>query len=339
VKRFGQAAWQSISNVYDCLQQLISSGNTCTENGYKFTFSVAPPSFEELTIDATVDMVQNAILKFFGAAFETPYAYIEAGQKVYVVSRGIYEIGQILQNPSTGTSTVGYVQIDAEPTAGTLFMQPLMISQGIGVAEAQYAATHPDGVQVLQLDFNSAGYIVGVVDEPTTAVNLDCAPSASCTPRILATVSSLHSIFVFAVPLPANLSVGLAKNLTNVPLVPQNFSAINSSSAQTSVQSTATANQTITTTIAQPVQASAYNELIGLVFLILVGLFFLFIIHGIYKAVQARLSGKGGKGNAQSRGKSGSGGGGSDGLRVLEERYAKGEISKKQFDQMKKDLE
>lgn len=341
-KMFGQSVWQSTSTTFDCLQQLVSSlTNTCTENNMKFTFSVVPPSLQELVIETTTDMSKDAILKFFGEEFIAPYSYIEAGQQVYVVGQGVYEISQILQVPlgATSTSTVGSIEIGMEPTADALFKQQLMMTQGIFQNDAAWAASHQDSVKVLQLQLSPAGQVVSVTDEPTEGIQLDCASSESCTPQILARVSALHSVFVLAIPLPSNLTAGRLGTLTNVPL---NQSGVNSSALDVTIF-----NQTVSqpaTTVGQ--QSSSGNELLGLVFLLLVFLFFLFIAHGIYRAVKDRLAGApGGRtdGGRKDSGKRAAAppqeGGEDNDLKILKVRYAKGEITKKKFDQMKKDLE
>ena len=224
-----------------------------------------------------------------------------------------------------------------------------------------------------------------MTDEPTEGIQLDCASSEHCTPRILASVSGLHSVFVLAIPLPSNLTTGRFSNLTNIPLNQSGVdaSALNSTGAgQVLSQLNQTANQAVNQTSVQTtvplvttvyqqqaqVQPNTGDEIIGLVFLVLVFLFFLAIVRGIYKAIKARLAAGRGGGSAGS-GRSASGGGsfakggvrqnsgkrqsqeaeeeeeqpqqrqGGEDLRILKVRYAKGEITKKQFDRMRKDLE
>ena len=75
----------------------MSTGNACTENNHVFTFSVEPPSLQDMVIDTINDKVKDGILKFFGEEFVAPYGYVEAGQQVYLVGQGVYEIGRMLR--------------------------------------------------------------------------------------------------------------------------------------------------------------------------------------------------------------------------------------------------
>jgi TM2 domain-containing membrane protein YozV len=224
---------------------------------------------KDLSLSTVFSLTKDAALAFGLSEFVAPYEFVKEayeagqnGQQVWLIGQQAVEISQLLQSPKTGTSTLGSVQLEITPTASTLFMQQAAVPL-LPVNIQDYARNNLDRIQVLQVTYApGTSQIVSVTDEPTTAVDLGCTPSSSCTPSITATVPSLNSVFVLAIPIPANLT----KNLTNVTTVNWTAAQITTTQATTSMGSPGS------NSISSGQNAGSGNEQVGLAVLAMVAL-------------------------------------------------------------------
>lgn len=201
--------WFQIEHpVLNCVGVIVING-VCQKNGYAIEAGLSKNWVKAAAQYVVVSKGTDFGIEMLGVTIApeivAPLKFADAAGNVYDIGSNVYQVNELLSNPSVGSNTVqfGPVSITIDITEQVQTWQELgLIAQGNAQNVQQWAATHQDSISLVNLDFSS-GSSVPIVT-PVADSEVDLSSSGDTVTGIVPVLQS-----TFAVAFNLNQTAGI----------------------------------------------------------------------------------------------------------------------------------